>query len=478
MYTRAPPALAAALVGLLLPATASAELRLVTFGNVALAGTPITNATVAGFGTLSLPPNSSAVLTGQLTAQQWALFAVEAPTSYVRLWIDDHLMVDAPVTSGTAAAAAYAIPVPFLPGRDFSKLRAEVTTWDAPLPAGSLTLLANGTAVPDEQLSAVVEAAEVRYFAERAAAEMGWNTWLSDDMLTHALLPHGLAVTVALRDGGAASVSRLCADGPSCDPAKFPAKHGLHAVRGEYTEIESVNVSVGGTAGASFKVETAAVGPDPATAELRVLITTLSLGDNNGSGAAALAPNASITLGVPSAFLPLACNTSWSAGAGDVGGVLVADCPGLSSVRLSPASDGPAFSAPSDNAVELALAPQVGGTVSFVATVVPSSTMTTAEAPTQAEIAQSVAAARAALVASFLAAGGAQNETVAGMTAAISWNVIWTPYEGIFTPVFRGSPWSVSKPHNYVLFEWDTCVKARRGNDRLSSRNDGTRLSS
>ena len=33
-------------------------------------------------------------------------------------------------------------------------------------------------------------------------------------------------------------------------------------------------------------------------------------------------------------------------------------------------------------------------------------------------------------------------------------------YEGIFTPVFRGSPWDVSKPHNYVLFEWDTYLSA------------------
>ena len=32
--------------------------------------------------------------------------------------------------------------------------------------------------------------------------------------------------------------------------------------------------------------------------------------------------------------------------------------------------------------------------------------------------------------------------------------------EGIFTPVFRGSPWDVSKPHNYVLFEWNTYLSA------------------
>jgi putative isomerase len=33
---------------------------------------------------------------------------------------------------------------------------------------------------------------------------------------------------------------------------------------------------------------------------------------------------------------------------------------------------------------------------------------------------------------------------------------IYSPLEGIFTPVFRGRIWSVSVPYAYVLFEWDT----------------------
>ena len=34
------------------------------------------------------------------------------------------------------------------------------------------------------------------------------------------------------------------------------------------------------------------------------------------------------------------------------------------------------------------------------------------------------------------------------------------PYEGIITPVFRGAPWSASKAHSYVMFEWDTYLAA------------------
>ena len=74
-------------------------------------------------------------------------------------------------------------------------------------------------------LAATVSAAEQRYNAERAAAEVGWNTWLSGDMLTHALLPSGLAVSIALHVGNA-TVADLGARGPSCDAATFPAMCG------------------------------------------------------------------------------------------------------------------------------------------------------------------------------------------------------------------------------------------------------------
>jgi len=80
-------------------------------------------------------------------------------------------------------------------------------------------------------------------------------------------------------------------------------------------------------------------------------------------------------------------------------------------------------------------------------------------APTTMTIAQAMSDARAKLVSRF-AKFGVHNETYAGMQIAISWNTVYTPYEGIFTPVFRGSPWDVAKAHNYVLFEWDTYLSS------------------
>jgi hypothetical protein len=234
----------------------------------------------------------------------------------------------------------------------------------------------------------------------------------------------------------------------------------------------------GSTAGATFKVETAAVGADAATAQLRVVITTLSLqgGDSltnrdlNDDRNVGATPTATISLGVPAAFRPRTCTTSAvnatmpMTTTAAAAATLLAACPGLASVQLSPVADGPAFTpGPEDSAVEIALSAEVGGTVSFVATVLPLSSAAGPAAaaaappppppPSHAEVVASVAAARAALVAKF-DAFGSQNDTFAGLTTAISWNVIWTPYEGIFTPVFRGSPWSVSERVGGVS-EWE-----------------------
>ena len=166
------------------------------------------------------------MLVGQLTLNEWATFGLAASAGYARMWVDDHLLVDAPLSpasplasalpvsslstqssahttsaSPSSATAKYAIPVPFLPGTLFSKIRIEVTTGtgetigettggaieDTTLGAGrtqrvdgggsgdsssgggggggsgGLQLLANGTAIPDAALAASVAAAEQRH---------------------------------------------------------------------------------------------------------------------------------------------------------------------------------------------------------------------------------------------------------------------------------------------------------------------------
>jgi hypothetical protein len=68
----------------------------------------------------------------------------------------------------------------------------------------------------------------------------------SGDMLTHAYLPHGLAVRLAFTSATGDNVlTDLGMQGPKCDRSEFPATHGLHAVRGDYTEIASLDYANG-----------------------------------------------------------------------------------------------------------------------------------------------------------------------------------------------------------------------------------------
>lgn len=131
-----------------------------------------------------------------------------------------------PSPSSTAANAKFTIPVPFFPQKKFARVRLEYTAAPGETPT-SLKLLVNGSEVLPADLSPVVAAPERQYFAERAEAEVGWNTWLSGDMLTHALLPHGLAVQLAFTDAtGSQTLSMLGEGGPKCDRNDFPATHG------------------------------------------------------------------------------------------------------------------------------------------------------------------------------------------------------------------------------------------------------------
>ena len=105
------------LILLALPQTGRAELRAVVYGNTAHAGPPVSNSTVASLADVPalLRPWHSAVVQGRVTAQEWALFSVDTDAGFVRLRVDDHLLVD----GGPAAPVA---PTCAFPGGDPSAL--------------------------------------------------------------------------------------------------------------------------------------------------------------------------------------------------------------------------------------------------------------------------------------------------------------------------------------------------------------------
>lgn len=432
------------LVACLLVPRAAGSLLVTVYNSTALAGAVLADKEVADIGLDAAPTQGPYTLAfvGQVAAPEdtYYTFGVEADMGYVRLWVDDHLMIDSSVESddptplsgdyvlwhrNNASAtqtltAKYAIPVPFFPSATASRLRLEFTAAPGQQPA-RLALLANGSTVAADALRPNVDKAEVQYFAERAAAEVGWNTWLSDDMLTHALLPHGLGLSLSFHSGSKV-LARVGTDGPKCNRDQFPVTHGLHDTRGEYTELEAVDF-----AGATYRVESATTN----RGELLLMVTLLKASPSDS-------PELHVEASVPASWSPRHCDI--------YGGspTLRAECAGLPRIILRSCG---AAATPTATGFTVALPSRPGEAVAFMTG--------EGEIMSAGEAQQVIGVARRSLL-RRIEAFGHHNETYAGMKTAISWLVVYSPLEGIFTPVFRGSPWGCSKPHNYVLFEWDT----------------------
>lgn len=375
---------------------------------------------------------------------EWFLLGLKASAGYARLWVDHHLLVDG-WCNGTLLEGNYALPVPFL--SDSSLLQLEFTFWDTT--SSYVELTANHSTISPSWFYASVSIPELKYQRHRHNAEQGWNTWLSRDMLTFALLPHGLEVSLSLSVGNY-TVANIGA--PSCDPVAFPVKHGYHDTRGEYTELEEVRV--GDTA--KYKVESAASDRD----SLAIVIT--SLADINDDA------TVSISVHVPDDYLPRYCQTELEQQG------MIADCPGFQRIYVRGTQKG-SLQSSQDNPSKLNLPQNKDTSITIVAsTKSQESTLYAQDDP-----ANIVATNRRRLLTRFGAPK--HNETRAGLLTAISWNVIYTPYEGIITPVFRGSPWPATKPHNYVLFEWDTyfaSIMATYADDPWVATNNIVRMTS
>ena len=433
--------------------TAQGSVLCTLYNNTALSPPSVVSGRSDGVGFDGSPPMQppfsavwSGVIEGDPQNPEWYTFGVDADAGFVRLWVDDHLLVDGVAgIPGANLTAKYAVRVPFYPSQTGARFRLEFTAGSANVPT-QLRLLANGSAVRKDTLSDAVPAEQQRYRLERERAETGWNTWLSDDMLTHALLPQGLAFSMSFEADGYDPLTDLGSK-LSCDRTVFPATHGLHDVRGEYTEIETLDF-----AGSTFRVESASVpatlvpgcgvagGNSSASSVLLLKITTLR---RNHSDAVTLRVRGS----VPNAWIPRECNVSV-----DSAGTLTGLCPGFRQVTLRPSPGDSTKAKPDNSSIVVTLPVAFGDFVTFHTCPVSSQEPTTTVA-----VAQAIGAARERLRSRFATAyGPSKNETFAGMATAIGWNVIYVPLEGIITPVFRGSPWTLSKPHKYVLFEWDT----------------------
>jgi hypothetical protein len=91
-------------------------------------------------------------------------------------------IAQSPYSSPEQVPAKFAVPVPFFPSSastNSARFRLEFTVSSPEATSGmQLALLVNGSDVDPTWVGPDSPAAEKQYFAERAEAENGWNTWL------------------------------------------------------------------------------------------------------------------------------------------------------------------------------------------------------------------------------------------------------------------------------------------------------------
>jgi putative isomerase len=383
---------------------------------------------------------------------------------YARLWIDDHLLLDGVL--GSSLTARYPLPIPF-----FSPTSSRVTLEYVPeicsndfrfrhvlsssTPLQLIGVYANNSEITSQSLSTDWPKAESTYSNERVQQERGWNTWLDTDLLTHALLPHGLALSLSFRSTASGAKSSQLGT-PSCNRTLFPAKHGVHDVRGEYTELSEYDFD-----NSRFRIESATDPVDESTN--LILITRLKQVNDS-------ATTISLNASVPSLWAPRSCNittTNTNTTNTTTSPLILSACPGLSPVVVQAVVLGyydyttAAAATITTTATGFdVLFPSTCEMVAFAA----SSSSSSSSLPNytlkhvQAIIAQrrSALQKRFQTMAASTASTTTSNETAAGLATSIGWNVIYTAQEGIIAPVFRGSVWGLDQGSGYVLFEWDT----------------------
>jgi hypothetical protein len=421
------------LFSLLFALPVSAEVSLKTWPSTAFAcGTPAcaaaaTSATVPAV--QASPPCAapcSARFFAMLTAPATELvtFTVLSDGG-VNLWVDDHLLVDQGGDSGAPFRNLTAeLRLPVVAGRAYPiRLDYLRTTGGAP---SSLALwwAGNATApalVPAAALSAAptaAEAARVALKERMLSPPVAWQTFHNPSMGTHVLMPSGFAVHATLAD--------LSTNDTLGDIIVFRRSHpaityvGAHSYNGsDFTELR-----LDSWGGRDCTV---------------VLRTTVANGGRdlyflaaaNGTACARLA------LLLTPEMLWARDGRLYAPPAG--GAAFAADCPGFPTAAIFTAGAAP-LPFPAAGALAVAL-PLGGGAVGY------SSGGAAPVAAMQAAI-DDASTRQQAILARWGPELAPLYEPIASILA---WNTMFTPLEGVVTPVSRG--WDFGE--GYVLFDWE-----------------------
>ena len=415
---------------LLSPLLCSATLTLQVWPNTAFA--PPTAAATLTPSSVTLPAaladHSSLRFTGTIVDSATELVSFECLTEGgVRLWVDDHLVINAGAGHGAAPAAkAGFLRIPFVAGVP-QAFRLEYSRWtSASAPTLELRWSGNTTAaapVPAAAFAPDVSPAEAQRVALRDRLinpAVRWQTFNNPTMGAHVLMPAGFLIDATLADAATGDVLGPLIVFRQSQPALL--RPGLHSIHG--SNYTGLSLGAWGPRACDVSFETT-VSP---AGDLYFVATP------NGTGCSSL-----LLLLTPGMMEERA--GTMAAGADGIS--FSAALPGFGRI-VTTAVGGTPVHFPNATGVYLAL--NLGrGAVGYA----------TGAAPPAGGVAAMVAdIARARAVQAAVSQRYSSDLAVIydAMASNLAWNTLFTPVEGVITSVSRG--WDFGG--GYTLFDWDT----------------------
>jgi len=238
----------------------------------------------------------------------------------------------------------------------------------------------------------------------------GWNTWNTNSVLSHVLLPEGLAINLQLRDGRSGDVLEETLIGRSAFDSMEHVTPGPHAYDGSYTELEVEWRDI------RIRVQSAAVDD-----ELYLLVTPI-----NSS---------------PGDSLVVDPQMMWDrAGEIDIHQDAIAAKTPTNMIEVAVRADRVA---PTSDHIEVSLTKAIS--------------LSTDATRSIEEVAELIEGRRAEFI-EERSEFESSFDLFDAMQTVLAWNVIYEPtHDRVITPVSR--VWSVGW-QGWILFEWDTYFAA------------------
>ena len=332
--------------------------------------------------------------------------------SFVKLWIDDHFIIHSHASSLNATAVSL-YPLRLNPSGSLLRIEYGVIGINASMRLFyGFSQKGPWLIIPPQSLSSRIPAPEANYQSMRSQEESGWNTWDQHDMLASVLLPSGISFSLSFFDShtnfSTSKVRMLCGN---------DLRTGLHSARGNYTEIEHLDLHGGA---ASVKIETATT----AIGDLIILVTTVN---------ASRLSDVILTLSVTNILPFSACYSNVSISN------LSMVCAGTKIQTIRPLNNESSFKFVEFSASSFSfnLAP-LGYSIAMT---------TSSNSSLSIQDAVQIVSERRAQLLSLFSSFEKDNETFAGLYTAISWTAIYSYTQGIVNGEFG---------RNDVIFEWDT----------------------